>query len=141
MVQDPKIKRPQNLRRAKPRVWLPYEGPKFVELVVEHRVHILAESTTIVVRRCDYCGRELRNLDGVEIKQHRWSPEIMDLVPDLVPRVPGRGIFVSSSDVGAAGMFRTHEFSHPIFCTDEVKALLQSANFTNLDFLECGDIV
>lgn len=141
MFQDPKLKRPKNLRRAKPRVWLPYEGPELVELVVEHRVHILPESTTIVVQRCDHCGRELRNLDGVEIRSHRWSQEIMDLVPHHVARVPGRGIFVSRADVGAAGIFRTHEFPHAILCTDAVKALLESASFTNLDFLEYGDIV
>ena len=37
MVQDPRLKRPKSPRRAKPRVWLPYEGPTLVELVVEHR--------------------------------------------------------------------------------------------------------
>lgn len=141
MIQDPKLKRPKNPRRAKPRVWLPYEGPTLVELVVEHEVHILPESTTVVVDTCNCCGRKNRRVDGVESKAHRWSPEIMDLVPHHVPRVPGRGLFFSSADVGAVGMFRVCEFSALILCTDDARALLRAAKFTNLDFVEYGDVV
>ncbi len=141
MVQDPKLKRPKSLRRSKPRVWLPYEGPALVELVVEHHVGILPETTTEVSSKCAQCGREARELTGVEVKQHLWSPEIMDLVPHHVPRIPGQGVFVARADVVTAGLFRLAQFPYAIFCTDEVKALLEGAQFTNLDFLECGDVV
>lgn len=141
MVQDPKLKRPQNTRRAKPRVWLPYEGPPLVELVVEHYVHVRPETTTEVTSKCGVCGRESRDLVGLEVKQHLWSQKIMDLVPHHVPRVSGQGLFVARADVAKAGLFRTHQFSAAIFCTDEIKVMLEEAKFTNLDFLECGDII
>lgn len=141
MFQDPKLKRPKNPRRAKPRVWLPYEGPPLVELIVNHYVHVLPETTTEVVERCATCGRENRHLTGGESKQRRWSPEKEDLVPNPKPRVPGQGIFASKTDVKSVDIFRTYEFPGFILCTDEVKALLEGAQFTNLDFLEYGDIV
>lgn len=139
MVQDPKLKKPKNPRRAKPRVWLPYEGPPVVELVVDHYVHIRPETTTQVRSTCAVCGRVSRNLVGGENKQRRWSQEMKDLVPIREPRIPGKGLFVSRDELGAAGLFRTYEFPYAIFCTDEVKALFEKAQFTNLDFLECGE--
>lgn len=141
MVQDPKLKRPKNLRRAKPRVWLPYTGPKLVELVIDLYVHALPETTTIVMDRCDTCGRENRHLTGVESKKRVWSPARRELVPDQTPRVPGQGLFVSCAEVGAAGLFRTYEFPGTLLCTDGVKAAIEEAKLTNIDFLEYGDLV
>lgn len=140
MIQDPKLKQPKNPRRAKPRVWLPYTGPQLVELVVEHAVHILPETTTVVARQCALCGRERRHLVGAEVKQHLWSKESRTLLPLVKSRVSEQGIFVSSADVGASGFFTTYEFDF-ILCTDEAKAALEEAKFTNLDFWEYGDVV
>ncbi len=140
MVQDSRLKRPKNPLRGKPRVWLPYSGPPLMELVVGHQAPILPETTTVVMDRCATCGRENRHLTGVEIKQHRWSQEIEDLVPRYVPRTPGQGVFVSKSDVGH-GIFRANMIVPGILCTDEVKAVIEGAKLTNIDFLEYGDVV
>lgn len=139
MIQDPKLKRPKNPRRAKPRVWLPYTGPELRELIVPHHTHTLPETTFDIVKRCAICGRERRNLVGVEVKQHKWSTEIEDLVPIRTPRAPGQGLFVSGADVRKAGLFRVHELPVPILCTDAIKAKLEEAKLTNLDFLEYGE--
>lgn len=141
MIQDPKLKRSKNRTRGKPRVWLPYEGPRLVELVVTHLANIAPETTMVVDDPCPTCRRASRRLIGFELKEHRWSQEVMDLVPYSKSRVPGQGVFVPRSEVGGAGIFRAKEVVPGILCTDEVKALLEEAKFTNLDFLEYGDIV
>lgn len=141
MIQDPRLKRPKNLRRAKPRVWLPYAGPPLAELVVNHYVHTLPTTTTVVMDKCAVCGRENRHLTGVEVKQHRWSQEVGDLVPHLKARVPGQGVFISHTEVDGVGLFRAKEIVPGVLCTDEVKAAIEGAKLTNIDFLEYGDVV
>jgi len=141
MIQDPKLKPPKRrTSRSKPRVWLPYTGPELVELWPDREVPFLPETTIIVPLRCKNCGRELREISGFEVKAHRYDPRKGELVPDLQPRVPGQGVFVASSEV-ADPIFRLQEFTEAIFCTDEVKSFIEREGFTNIDFLECGDVV
>lgn len=142
MVQDPKLKRPERLtKRTKPRVWLPYTGPELVELWPEHTVSFLPETTIVTSYACDDCGWEFRNISGVESKSHVYSQEMGKLVPNLKPRSPGMGVFVKASELLEAPIFHVEEFTAPILCTDEVRAFIQSKGFTNIDFLEFGDVV
>lgn len=142
MVQDPKLKQPQRPnKRTKPRVWLPYPGPELVELWPEHTAQFLPSTTLYVGTRCDFCGRESHRLAGVEVKAHVYDREKGELVPDLQPRVPGQGVFVAASSIKNRPIFRAKEFTNAIWCTDEARSLIQSKGFTNVDFLEYGDVV
>jgi hypothetical protein len=53
------------------------------------------------------------------------------------PRVEGCGMFVRN----VRGFFRIEEVPGWIFCADDVKRLLEANRFTNVDFLEVGDII
>lgn len=142
MVQDPKLKRPKRpTKRTKPRVWLPYVGPELVELWPERTVPFLPHTTLDIHLRCEDCGRELPNISGFEYKAHKWNPKLMDLVPDLQPRIPGQGLFVAATEIGDTPIFRVEEFTEMILCTDEVKTFIQEKGFTNVDFWEYGDVV
>lgn len=142
MAQDPKLRPPKRItRRTKPRIWLPYTGPELVELWPEHVVRCLPSSTLTVGTRCEVCGRESRRIEGAEVKAHLYDPDKGELVPDFQPRVPGKGLFVASSDVKDAPIFRMDEFTEAMWCTDEVKAFIQREGFTNVDFLEYGDVL
>ena len=142
MAQDPKLKPPKRVTsRTKPRIWLPYTGPELVELWPEHVVRCLPSSTLTVETRCEVCGRESRRIEGAEVKAHLYAPDKGELVPDFQPRVPGKGLFVASSDVKDAPIFRMDEFTEAMWCTDEVKAFIQREGFTNVDFLEYGDVL
>jgi hypothetical protein len=142
MVQDPKARPPKRPnRRSKPRVWLPYIGPELVELWVEHVVPYLPATTLELVRRCKVCGRESRNIVGVEVKAHLYDQSKGELVPDLHPRRQGQGVFVADSNVNNNPIFRLEEFTKAIFCTDEVRLFIKRQGFSNVDFLEYGDIV
>jgi hypothetical protein len=78
---------------------------------------------------------------GGEVKSHLYDADKGILVRDLQPRVPGKGLFVAASDVKDAPIFRTEEFTRAVWCTDEVKSFIEREGFTNVDFLEYGDVV
>lgn len=142
MIQDPKLKPPKRrTSRSKPRIWLPYAGPELVELWPDRIVPFLPATTIEIPYRCEDCGREMRRISGGEVKAHLYDRNKGDLVPDLQPRVPGQGVFVASSEVKDSPIFRLEEFSEAIFCTNDVKAFIESEDFTNIDFLEYGDVV
>lgn len=142
MVQDPKLKQPKKLtKRSKPRVWLPYMGPELYELWPDNIVPFLPMSTIIVITQCRVCGRSSRRISGVEVKSHLYDPDRGELVPDLHPRTPGQGLFIAAESVRDTPIFRVEEFSESIFCTDDVKSFVERECFTNIDFLEDGEIL
>jgi hypothetical protein len=139
MVQDPKLRRG---RGSKPRVWLPYDGPALVELIVQRRVAALPATTTTDGVRCDVCGQAEPDLVGVEEKHHRWNPAKKRLVPIHVPREEKKGLFVRHADLLGDQFFRVDwPFSALLMCTDEAKSRIETLGFTNIDFLLYGEAV
>jgi hypothetical protein len=142
MIQDPKLRKPTRKGKGKPRVWLPYGGPPLVELVVQESVSFLPKTTTKIRNRCKVCGAEALDLDGVEEKGTRWDPKRQDLVRYRKPRVAGKGIFISAAALGERSIFRIAEpFSSGIYCTDNVREFITTRQFSNVDFLDFGDIL
>lgn len=141
MHQDPKLRLPKNKKRAKPRIWLPYEGPSLVEMIPEHRAPIHSRTTWEPSTQCQVCGKWGKQLTGPEWKMHRWDQQKQDLVPNWKAREPGKGLFISRSAIAGYPILWAEEFSTPIFCTDEFKHFIEDQGFTNIDFLEWGEIV
>jgi hypothetical protein len=150
MVQSPKLKRPKRpTKRSKPRVWLPYEGPPLYELWLTSWTHMDAERTTAKLAwRCQQCGSERWELEGHEREEydiviHKGE----DGVPEYesrtthYPRISGKGLFVRSADLMGADIFGVHEFSGWLFCTDRVKTFIEENQFTNVAFLEMGEVI
>jgi hypothetical protein len=61
----------------------------------------------------------------------------MELVKYVHPRVQGQGLFVPYIQ----GIFRVEEFPAWVFCTDNVKRLIEDREFSNVSFLQMGEIV
>lgn len=141
MFQDPALKIPKNKKRAKPRVWLPYEGPRLLEMVPIHSVPAHTRTTWAIMSRCRVCGRDGIRLDGYELREHRWSQEKKDLIPFHRKREPGHGLFVSGQLIKGRSIFRVDELYAWIFCTNEFKHFIEDQGFTNIDFLEYGEVV
>lgn len=80
-------------------------------------------------------------LYGVE----RWDTDLdrerMELVRTHSDRLPGAGVFVPEADLAGSSIFRVHEFPGPVFCTDPVRELVEKEKFSNVSFLEMGDVV
>ena len=57
------------------------------------------------------------------------------------PRQPGKGIFVREADLGGADFFEVVEFPSRVLCTDRAKCFIEEQEFTNVTFLEVGDLI
>ncbi|UOG52592.1 hypothetical protein MAL09_18875 [Leptospira noguchii] len=141
MIQDPKLQSPIRKMKRKPRVYLPYQGPLLVELIVDKQISFLPNTTTKIIDQCEICGRTQRELIGVEEKEHFWSASSKKLIRINKTRESEKGLFVSFSDIGSnAIFFRVDEFSDAILCTDEMKKILEEKEYTNIDFLAYGEV-
>jgi hypothetical protein len=143
MVQDPRLKRPQRVtKRSKPRVWLPYEGPKLVELWATHWVHADLECSSIRLdRRCSTCGREQWKIVGLERWEGEWDPGRRVRREVVIPRRAGKGIFVHDADLRGHDIFHIHEAPGSFFCTERAKEHVEERGYSNVAFREVGDVL
>lgn len=123
-------------RSKKLRVRLPFEGPPLWDLWVTAWTVADRELSTIheVVR--DDGSRQFE-LVGAQRREKIWNQQRMELVSVLHPRVEGQGLFVREM----RGVFRVEEFPTWVFCTDDVKVLIENHDFTNVSFLEVGEVL
>jgi len=143
MVQAPELKRPvRRSKRVKPRVRLPYKGPPLCELwiTVSFRADLNA-STIRRVEKCSTCGYQRWEVDGIETIKSRWNKDRMALDKIHTLRAPGQGLFVRKADLGEADIFEVREIDDCILCTDRAKEFVEHHNFSNVSFLEAGNVI
>jgi len=118
--QDPKLKQPERItKRTKPRVWLPYNGPTLWDVIPMKWCHLDHEKSRVsILKVCLTCGKTI-------YKTPPWHER--HLVMDVATW--------SGEDI-----FHIHEYSGGIFCTERVKEFVEQAQFTNITFLEDGEI-
>lgn len=132
-IDHPKLYRPKG-RTKRVRVWLPYDGPELVELVWTRRVVASPLSTMRIKKQCPACGSV--SLDGA------YACEGIETWQGLVhtPRDPTRGIFVSKDQMAGSDFCWIRGTGRRLF-TDRVKEFLEAQKFTNLRFLEIGNVI
>jgi hypothetical protein len=132
MPDHPNLRKPTRITKRTPkRVWLPYDGPELCELVVEREVPLLPESTVTVESMCDSCGRPTySSFDGMEERSGTGRKL----------REPGKGLLFRATDLQRSDFFRA-AFTGLSLCTDAAKTFIESRGFTNIEFLESGDIL
>ena len=127
---------PAERRSKKPRVKLPYSGRQLWDPWVTAWTRVGRDRSTVrEVERED--GTEHLEAVGVERREMTWDQQRMELVTVLQPRLEGQGLVVPATQ----GIFRVKEFPAWIFCTDDVKRLVEERGFTNVSFLEMGDVL
>jgi hypothetical protein len=119
----------------KPRVKLPYTGPQLWDLWVTTWAELDRDRSTVKLIGKQPDGTEQYEVCGVERREATWDQERMALVKRKHPRVEGQGLFVRTN----TGIFRLAEFPGWILCTDDVKQLIESRDFTNVSFLQMGE--
>jgi hypothetical protein len=159
-----------NLSRGRGRrPFEPRDLPKFYELLVKFVAEIDLEKTTFRIKRhptieeereyyeniregygaildkypklSENCGKEYREYYGYEQDVcEDYNPKKGDLVYKHIPRVKGCGYFVRRSALMGCDIFRLEDLNW-VFCTDRVKLLIESGGFTNIRFLEMGDVI
>ena len=132
MPDHPNLRRPLAPGRgAKRRVWLPYEGPQLVELVPTLDVEILPQSTVVIDWSCQTCGRIVyKAFNGIERRDSRT----------FTPRVAGQGLFFENRLLTGAVIFRP-KYSGLLLCSDGAREFIQSRGYSNIEFLEVGELV
>ncbi len=117
-------------------VRLPYSGPQLRELWVTAWTSLdPLRSTVTQVENCD--GSRHFDVSGVQRREKTWDQERAELVTVIHPRIEGEGIIVPRM----RGIFRIREFPTWVFCTDDVKRLIEEHEFTNVSFLEMGEVL
>jgi hypothetical protein len=126
-----KSKRTSRMKQVK----LPYTGPPLWDLWVTGRARVDRERSTITT---NHVGTDERyEVSGIERWEVVWDQQRMELMKKRYPRVGGQGLFVRTR----TGIFRVPEFPAWVFCTDDVKELIEEHRFTNVSFLEMGDVL
>ncbi len=131
MVENSNAERSSN----KPRVKLPYSGPQLSDLWVTAWTNIDRERSTVTRIDADD-GAVHFELAGAQRREKVWDQRRMELTTQIHPRLEGQGLFVPP----IRGIFRVEEFPGSIFCCDTVKHLIEESGFTNVSFLEMGDV-
>jgi hypothetical protein len=131
------VSNPKGSKRAstRPRVNLPYVGPQLWDLWVTAWAELDRERSTVKLVRTQPDGPERYEVCGVERREVIWDQGRLELVKKWQPRIEGQGVFARTG----TGIFRIAEFPAWIFCTDEVKQIIESREFTNVSFLQMGD--
>lgn len=113
------------------RIWLPYKGPTLSQLIVDRKVALADRSTVEIDRICESCSTiRYKRILGVEKKTRSIAK----------PRVDGKGLFVHADDLKGDGIFSPIGTSLTL-CTNKVKVFMESEGFSNVEFLEYGDVI
>jgi hypothetical protein len=135
MVEEPDAK---NRRR----VSLPYDGPRLFELWVTARVGMDRERSSAELEHvCAECNAERWELYGVERWDSHFDQELGRLVRLKTDRLAEAGVYVREADLCGASVFRVAEFPAWIFCTDQVRMVIEKEGYSNVSFLEMGEIL
>lgn len=132
MPDHPNLRKPTRVTKRTPkRVWLPYEGPELCYIKITKDVPLLPLSTVNVESICDECGSIVyESFEGIERHDSR----------EHVARTPGKGFFFDEDAVGDSDFFRP-EFTGFTLCTDTARQFMLDRGYTNVEFLEVGDII
>ncbi|MDZ4151389.1 hypothetical protein [Methylicorpusculum sp.] len=125
----------------KPRILLPYTGPELVYLFVNSTVPIDLTRSTIewVERDGIRCPQLLPVYERYEIVFENFRP----VGKQHFPREAGKGVFIYSSELMDASIFRFMLADYPsmVCCTEPVKNFIESHEYTNVRFREIGEII
>ena len=92
-----------------------------------HLVDPLPQSTLVIDEQCEACGAiDYDELVGVEDEDE--------------PREPGKGFFVAAQDVSGHLFFRPRH-TGLLLCTDEGRRWVENQTYSNVQFLEYGELV
>jgi hypothetical protein len=143
MFQDPKFDKLKRKPR-KPRILLPYTGPELVYLAATAVVPVDMEHTSSSIEWVERDGVQFPRLlpvfEHYETRFENFRPagEIH------VPRESGKGAFVHAADVGGASIFQlsiADQQCPQMCCTEPVKDFIEQQGWTNVRFLEVGDVL
>ena len=124
--KNPKEIIAKDIRRLR---WLPKEEVDLVHIYSKINIPILPQSTVIIEKKAN--GEEyIDSYIGVE----------SIIGTKHILREEEKGIFIQQKEIKNFDFFRV-EKSYPLLCTENVKKYIEKRRFSNVLFLEVGDVV
>ena len=100
------------------------------------------ERSSISIRKsCSTCGRVDYEVTGIAHRDSSINLKTGDYRQFLIPRKHNRGVYVHGNDLRGADFFEVVEFPGRVLCTDRAKRFIEEQRFTNVAFLEVGDVI
>ena len=125
--KNPKELIVKNLNRLK---WLPKENVELTGIDTDIEIPALPQSTL----RFGVSG-----LTGKECIKEIIGAETLK-GDNIIPREAGKGIFFKAEDIGGYNFFKPIAYPF-LLCTEEVKFYVQEQKYSNIIFLEIGDVI
>ena len=126
--KNPKELSSKNLKKLK---WLPQEDVDVSIIFTDIEVPILSQSTVIygLDRNGNNC---IKSIEGIaELRGE-----------NMISREANKGIYFSKEDIGHFDFFRPIlSPTNWIFCTETIKKYIENRKFSNVFFLDAGNIV
>jgi hypothetical protein len=129
----PNLRKPKGKSRAQrvKRIWIPYEGPPLIQLIPTRKVSPNRQSTVEVESTCKTCGTiRFSSILGVEKKNIAMHEK----------RIAGKGVFINREDLRGDDIFNL-AYTQITLCTSNVKEFIEKNNYSNIEFLEYGNLV
>ena len=126
----PALYRPKKRTRRR-QVWLPYEGPDLAVIRPGVEVGLHPTSTVTVESACATCASVTYSA-FLGIERVRGDRRI--------PREPEQGLFFAPDALAGHDFFRV-EHTGLDLCTDRFKEHVEARGYTNVEFLEVGNVV
>ena len=124
--KNPKEIVAKDIRRLR---WLPKEEVDLVHIYSKKYIPILSQSTVIIEKKAN--GEEyIDSYIGVE----------SIIGAKHILREKEKGIFIQQKEIKNFDFFSI-EKSYPLLCTENVKKYIEKRRFSNVLFLEVGDVV
>lgn len=122
------------------RIPTPDDTAELEELWIDTIVPIDRERSAVQCQTCTTCGEDDCKLTGTETWDSTFDWTVEDLVYTRIPRARGGGIVIDAAALGDTNLFRVREARLAILCTDRLRDLILDGGFTNIDFLEYGEV-
>ncbi len=126
--KNPKVIAAKDTDRLK---WLPKEDVEMLCIYTNISIPILSQSTV----RYGVSGKTGQN----SIKEIIGGAKLQG--DNIIPREKGMGLFFSNKDVSEYGFFKPMDADSFLLCTETVKEYIERKHYSNVLFLEVGDII
>jgi hypothetical protein len=126
--KNPKESAAKNTNRLK---WLPTENVELSGVFSDVAIPVLPQSTV----KYGISGQTGRNCIKEVVGGAKLQGDI------IMPREQGMGLFFSADDVGNYDFFKPEDASSFFLCTETAKAYIENKKYSNIIFLEVGDVV
>lgn len=117
-----------------------YKGPEMLELRLAFVVPYNPGISSLRMRSCcTGCRRVSYEVEGMELRPREVKIDDRWVMVDREPRQPGQGVIVFEQDLDGRDFFTFGDWLQ--LCTERAKRFIEERGWTNVSFIEYGEVV